>query len=90
MLVADRTAKLSRRGTELTQCEVGQSSLYVAICSIADALGMEVGPPESLSLAEEMPKHEAEWAAIVRKYNLRAPTRLLEITANGKPERQKR
>ena len=41
--------------------------------TIADALGMKVGKPEPLSLRESMPAHEAEWAAIVRKYKLRAP-----------------
>jgi nucleoside-diphosphate-sugar epimerase len=40
---------------------------------IADAVGMAVGPPEPLSLVREMPKHAAEWAAIVRKYQLQAP-----------------
>ena len=43
---------------------------------IADAVGMPVGPPEPLSLAQEMPKHAAAWAAIVRKYQLRAPADL--------------
>jgi nucleoside-diphosphate-sugar epimerase len=41
--------------------------------AIADALGMEVGPPEPLCLRVEMPKKAAEWAAIVRKYGLRSP-----------------
>jgi len=44
--------------------------------TIADALGMKTCPPEPISLGKEMPKHEAEWAAIVRKYNLRAPANL--------------
>ena len=43
---------------------------------IAEAVGMKVGPPQPLSLAQEMPKRAAEWAAIVRKYALRAPTSL--------------
>ncbi|HJY84871.1 MAG TPA: SDR family oxidoreductase [Candidatus Binatia bacterium] len=51
--------------------------------TIADALGMEVGLPEPLSLAQEMPKREAEWAAIVRKYNLRAPTSLHEFVGQS-------
>jgi len=51
--------------------------------AIADALGMEVGPPEPLSLAEEMPKREAEWAAIVKKYDLRAPTSLKEFVGQS-------
>src|SRR5205823_9850285 len=44
--------------------------------TIADALGMKVGPPEPLSLTREMPRREAEWSAIVQKYDLRAPTSL--------------
>jgi len=40
---------------------------------VAEALGMEAGPAEPLSLADEMPKHAAEWAAIVGKYDLAAP-----------------
>ncbi len=41
--------------------------------TIAESLGMKAGPPQSMALATEMPKHAAEWAAIVRKYKLRAP-----------------
>jgi len=41
--------------------------------TIAESLGMKAGPPQPTALATEMPKHAAEWAAIVRKYNLRAP-----------------
>jgi nucleoside-diphosphate-sugar epimerase len=41
--------------------------------TIADALGMKVGPPEPIALAEEMPRHADEWRAIVNKYQLRAP-----------------
>ena len=41
--------------------------------TIADSLGMKPGPSEPMMLASEMPKHAAEWAAIVRKYKLRAP-----------------
>lgn len=41
--------------------------------TIVESLGMKVGRPEPLSLATEMPKYAAEWAAIVRKYQLRAP-----------------
>ncbi len=40
---------------------------------VAEALGMEVGPPEPQSLVQEMPKHAAAWAEIVRKHQLRAP-----------------
>jgi nucleoside-diphosphate-sugar epimerase len=41
--------------------------------TIADSLGMKVGAPEPLALAVEMPKRAAEWSAIVRKYQLKAP-----------------
>lgn len=51
--------------------------------AIAAAFGMEVGPPEPCSLAEEMPKREAEWAAIVRKYQLRSPTSLREFVGQS-------
>jgi nucleoside-diphosphate-sugar epimerase len=47
--------------------------------AIADALGMEPGPARPLSLALEMPKRQAEWAAIVRKYGLRSPESLQEF-----------
>ena len=43
---------------------------------IAESLGMRVGTPEPHLLREEMPKRNTEWAAIVLKYNLRAPTDL--------------
>jgi nucleoside-diphosphate-sugar epimerase len=51
--------------------------------TIADALGMEVGPPHPCCLAEETPKREAEWAAIVKKYNLRAPASLREYVGQS-------
>ncbi len=51
--------------------------------TIADALGMEVGPPHPCCLAEEMPKREAEWAAIVKKYNLRAPASLRDYVGQS-------
>ena len=51
--------------------------------AIAEALGMEVGPPEPCSLTEEMPKREAEWAAIVDKYHLRAPKSLKEYVGQS-------
>jgi nucleoside-diphosphate-sugar epimerase len=51
--------------------------------AIADALGMEVGPPRPMSLAEEMPKRQSEWAAIVRKYGLRSPESLEEFVGQS-------
>ncbi len=44
--------------------------------TIADAVGMEVGAPEPMSLGDKMPEHAVEWAGIVRKYGLRAPADL--------------
>jgi hypothetical protein len=41
--------------------------------AIADALGMDVGPPEPCELAVEMPARAAEWAAVVDRHQLRAP-----------------
>jgi hypothetical protein len=37
---------------------------------------MKVGAPEPHCLREEMPRRNAEWAAIVKKYDLRAPADL--------------
>jgi nucleoside-diphosphate-sugar epimerase len=51
--------------------------------TIAEALGMEVGAPQPCRLAEEMPKRESEWAAIVRKYNLRAPASLRDYVGQS-------
>ncbi len=51
--------------------------------TIADALGMEVGPPEPMCLTEEMPKHAAEWAAIVDKYQLKAPRNMLDFVGGS-------
>ena len=51
--------------------------------TIADALGMEVGPPEPMCLTEEMPKRDAEWAAIVDKHNLKAPRKMLDFVGGS-------
>jgi nucleoside-diphosphate-sugar epimerase len=47
--------------------------------AIAATLGMEQGEPRPASLAAELPKRAAEWAAIVDKYSLAAPRDLLEF-----------
>lgn len=44
--------------------------------ALADAFGMEVGDDEPLSLAEAMPQREPDWAAVVDRFGLRAPTSL--------------
>src|SRR5262249_4471371 len=41
--------------------------------AIADALGMEAGPPQPCELAKEMPARAAEWTAVVDRHQLRAP-----------------
>ncbi len=40
---------------------------------LAEALGMEVGEPEPVRLAETMPARADEWAGVVRRHGLRAP-----------------
>ena len=51
--------------------------------AIADALGMHPGPERPMSLAVEMPKRQAEWAAIVRKYDLRSPESLEQFVGQS-------
>lgn len=51
--------------------------------TIAEALGMEVGPPQPCRLAKAMPKREAEWAAIVKKYHLNAPLSVREYVGQS-------
>ena len=51
--------------------------------AIADALGMAPGPARPMSLAVEMPRRQAEWAAIVRKYRLRSPESLAEFVGQS-------
>ncbi len=48
--------------------------------AIAETLGMEAGESRPVSLAEEMPKREADWAALVERRGLSAPANLLEFT----------
>jgi hypothetical protein len=51
--------------------------------AIAETLGMEVGPDEPASLEATLPPREAEWRAIVRKYELRAPASFAEFVGQG-------
>lgn len=44
---------------------------------------MEVGPPQPCCLAEEMPKRESDWAAIVKKYKLSAPPSLRDYVGQS-------
>ncbi len=41
--------------------------------TVAECFGMELGPPKPVSLAESLPRREAEWAAVVDKHGLKAP-----------------
>jgi nucleoside-diphosphate-sugar epimerase len=50
---------------------------------IADAFGMPVGTPEPHSLREEMPARAAEWSALVKKYNLRAPAEVAALVGGS-------
>ena len=51
--------------------------------AIADALDMEVGPDDPLSLADTLPPREKEWEAIVRRHGLRAPARFADYVGQG-------
>jgi nucleoside-diphosphate-sugar epimerase len=51
--------------------------------AIAEALGMEVGPPRPTLLRETMPRHADEWAQTVEQYNLRSPSRLDEFAGDS-------
>jgi len=47
--------------------------------AIAETLGMAPGEPRPVRLAEELPKRQDEWAALVARHQLRAPRELLEF-----------
>ena len=51
--------------------------------AIAEVLDMQVGPDDSLSLAETLPPREKEWEAIVRRHGLRAPARFADYVGQG-------
>jgi len=46
---------------------------------------MNVGQPEPIPLAKELPNHEIEWAEIVRKYDLTARRTSRPSSANLSP-----
>ncbi len=50
--------------------------------SLADLFGMDVGEPESQSLAQTMPTRAAVWDAIVARHRLRAP-RMRELVGSS-------
>jgi nucleoside-diphosphate-sugar epimerase len=77
-------AASSKAGNEIFNVNNGEPFEWRTVWpAIADALGMAPGPDAPLSLAEEMPKREAEWAAIVRKYGLRSPARLADFVGQS-------
>lgn len=47
--------------------------------AIAEEFGMEVGEVRPVSLAEELPKRQSEWEALVTKYGLAAPANLIDF-----------
>jgi nucleoside-diphosphate-sugar epimerase len=51
--------------------------------AIAETLGMEAGESRPVRLAEDLPRHQGEWATLVQKYNLRAPMDLLEFVGQN-------
>jgi nucleoside-diphosphate-sugar epimerase len=46
--------------------------------AIAETLGMEVGEHRPFSLAQELPKLDGEWAALVEKHGLSAPRSIVD------------
>ena len=51
--------------------------------AIAESLGMEVGEPEAQRLAVAMPARADEWAAIVDRYDLRAPREMADFVGGS-------
>ena len=51
--------------------------------TVAECFGMELGPPKPVSLAESLPRREAEWAAIVDTYGLQAPRSIHEFVGES-------
>jgi nucleoside-diphosphate-sugar epimerase len=51
--------------------------------AIARTLGMQPGEDRPMSLGEEMPKREAEWAALVKQYRLSSPASLKEFVGQS-------
>ncbi|MEZ5741148.1 MAG: SDR family oxidoreductase [Burkholderiaceae bacterium] len=47
--------------------------------AIADAFGMPVGEPAPMSLAAEMPRRQAQWSAIHKRYGLQSPENLRDF-----------
>lgn len=47
--------------------------------AIADAFGMPVGEPAPMCLADEMPRRQAQWSEIHRKYGLSSPESLRDF-----------
>lgn len=47
--------------------------------AIAETFGMEPGEHRPMSLAEELPKRDREWASLVEKYDLRVPKTIVEF-----------
>ncbi len=51
--------------------------------ALADALGMEVGEPRPLRLADAMPSAQTTWAEVHRRFGLRSPVDLVEFVGQS-------
>ena len=51
--------------------------------AIAETLGMEVGEARPVRLSEELPRRQNEWANLVSKYGLRAPSDLMKFVGEN-------
>jgi nucleoside-diphosphate-sugar epimerase len=47
--------------------------------AIAETFGMEVGSHAPTTLLEELPARQAQWAAMVDRFALRAPTNIVNL-----------
>lgn len=47
--------------------------------AIAEAFGMQVGEPAPMSLADEMPRRQAQWSAIHQRHGLKSPESLRDF-----------
>ncbi len=69
---------------EIFNCTNGDVFMWQNVWpAIADALGMEVGEPDPMCLTKEMPKRDEDWAAIVDKYDLQAPRKMLDFVGGS-------
>jgi nucleoside-diphosphate-sugar epimerase len=51
--------------------------------AIAEELGMAVGPPVPMSFAEDLPRRDAEWAALVARHGLAAAPSITDFVGHN-------